>query len=86
VDYDLIPIDPRVSHWKTEDAQWAEPSIESAAEQMRRVFSDYERAQKAAKAAQQKILSKYSVDLFRKTLRARLAAVRANALRPDAPR
>lgn len=86
VDYDLIPIDPRVSHWKTDGAQWAEPSIESAAEQMRRVFSDYESAQKAAKAAQQKILSKYSVDLFRKTLRARLAAVRANALRPDAPR
>jgi glycosyltransferase involved in cell wall biosynthesis/tetratricopeptide (TPR) repeat protein len=84
VDYDLIAIDERVAHWKADGAKWAEPNVKSAAEQMRRVYGDYQAALNVARTAQQNVLNKYSADVFRKNLRARIAAIRQKDRQIDA--
>jgi glycosyltransferase involved in cell wall biosynthesis len=84
VDYDLIAIDERVAHWKADGAKWAEPNVKSAAEQMRRVYGDYPAALNVARTAQQSVLNKYSADIFRKNLRARIAAIRLKDRQIDA--
>jgi glycosyltransferase involved in cell wall biosynthesis/tetratricopeptide (TPR) repeat protein len=86
VAYDLIAIDERVAHWKAEGAKWADPNAKAAAEQMRRVHGDYQAALRIAKAAQQSVLSKYSAEIFRKNLRARIATIRARERQVDAKR
>jgi len=75
VAYRLVDVDPKAVNWPTQGAQWAEPDVSSAAVQMRRVFDDYPAALALAQRAQKNIFETYSVERFRATLKARIAAL-----------
>lgn len=77
VSYRLVPVNSYGAHWESQGAEWADPDIESAATQMRRVYENYSAALKMAAKAQCAILAKYSTDSFAATVRARLAAIGA---------
>ena len=75
VSFRLVPVRSHGALWEGEGAYWAEPEIESAALQMRRVYEDYPVALEKAAAARSAILEKYSAGAFAATLRSRLAAI-----------
>lgn len=75
VSYRLVPVKSHGAHWESEGAEWAEPDIDSAAAQMRRVYSDYPEALRRAAIARRQILERYSTEGFAATIRARLNAL-----------
>jgi glycosyltransferase involved in cell wall biosynthesis/tetratricopeptide (TPR) repeat protein len=75
VGFRLVPVRSHGALWESEGACWAEPEIDSAAAQMRRVYEDYPAALEKAAAARSAILEKYSAEAFAATLRSRLAAI-----------
>ncbi len=77
VPYRLIAVPPGAARWRCNDAEWADADVEAAAAQMRRVFADYDGALAVAARARRNIVRKYSVEAFRATLAARIAAIRA---------
>jgi glycosyltransferase involved in cell wall biosynthesis len=70
-----VPVVSYGAHWETKCARWAEPDIESAAEQMKAVYSDYEEALRRATLGRERILKQYSKEAFAARLRERLAAI-----------
>lgn len=84
VDYELAPC--RVGHWESsfdEGQRWAEPSLEHAAWQMRRVYERFAEARERALALRQRVRARFSPDAVLPTLR---AALRASAdRRPGTP-
>jgi len=75
VSYRTIPVTSHGAHWEEEGMQWAEPDIDSAAAQMRAVYSNYSEALCKATLGRQRILEKYSKEAFAARLRERLAAI-----------
>jgi glycosyltransferase involved in cell wall biosynthesis len=71
----LVPVNALGAHWEGEGALWADPDIDSAAGQMRRVYQDYPAALDVAATGQRAILAKYAAAKFAATLRMRLAAL-----------
>jgi glycosyltransferase involved in cell wall biosynthesis len=84
VDCRLVPVSALGAHWESNEAMWAEPDIDSAAAQMRRVCADYPAALSVAAAGQRVILAKYTTTVFAANLRARLAAIRGSGRGVDA--
>jgi glycosyltransferase involved in cell wall biosynthesis len=81
VSYRSVPVVSHGAHWESErgEAQWAEPDIDSAAEQMLVVYSDYPEALRRAALGRERILRKYSKEAFAVRLRQRISAVCAVA-------
>jgi glycosyltransferase involved in cell wall biosynthesis len=77
VDYTLIPIDPKVMVWAMPGAEWADADIDSAARQMRAVFTNYKRAREVAAKGRALVLSKYAKETFRHAIVARINAIRS---------
>ena len=75
VSYRLIPVMSHGALWEGEGMQWAEPDIDSAAEQMQAVYSDYPESLRKAALGRERILKKYSKEAFAVRLRERLADI-----------
>lgn len=74
VSYRLVPVKSNGAYWETDAAEWAEPDIDSAAEQMLAVYRDYPAAWRKAALGREKVLAKYSKERFATILRERLDA------------
>jgi glycosyltransferase involved in cell wall biosynthesis len=77
VPYKLIAVPPGAARWRCEAAEWADADIDAAASQMRRVYERYDEALAVAARAKAEIVSRYSLERFAATLRARIDAIRA---------
>jgi glycosyltransferase involved in cell wall biosynthesis len=86
VAFRLVPVVSYGAHWETKGTRWAEPDVDSAAEQMKAVYSNYPEALRKAALGRERILRQYSREAFAARLRERLAAIRYAASidpRPD---
>ena len=75
VSYRLVPVEAHGALWEDSDTYWAEPDIEAAATQMRRVYEDYPEALRKAAAGRENLRARYSAEAFAATLRKRLTAL-----------
>jgi glycosyltransferase involved in cell wall biosynthesis len=74
VRYTLSELSRNVAHYRAGDV-WAEPSIEHAAEMLRRVFERRDEASVRAKAGQRDIQRLYSTETIGAAIRERLAVI-----------
>lgn len=79
VPYHLVPVKSQGAHWESDGVEWAEPHIDAAAEQMRRVFEDYGSAMHRAANGQRFIISEYSTERFAQRLQERIALLGSDA-------
>jgi glycosyltransferase involved in cell wall biosynthesis len=75
VPYRLVPVQAHGALWEEEDTRWAEPDIEAAADQMRRVYTNYPEALRKAAVGRERLRARYSAEAFAITLRGRIAAL-----------
>jgi len=80
VPYRLVPVPPGAARWRCDGAEWADADIDAAAAQMRHVFQNYDEALALADHAYANIVGKYSVTAFRRSLLARINAIRARTI------
>ncbi len=77
VAYRIVPVPQGAARWRCEGAEWADPDVDSAARQMRAVFTDYAGALAKAALARQAIKTCLGIDTFKATLAARVRAIAA---------
>ena len=77
VAYGIIPVPQGAARWRCDGAEWADPDVDSAARQMRAVFTDYAGALAKAGLARQAIKTSLGIDTFKATLAARIRAIAA---------
>ncbi|MBV8800034.1 MAG: glycosyltransferase family 4 protein [Alphaproteobacteria bacterium] len=76
VAYRLIPVRAQGAYWEDEEAIWADPDVDSAAAQMRQVYSDYPQALRKAARGRERLIEVYSKEAFAERLGKRLASRR----------
>src|SRR5215208_908920 len=74
VGYELVEIRENVGPYRAGEV-WADPSVEHAAEQMRRVFEDREEARIRGAAARREIETNYSEEKVAEVVRQRLEVI-----------
>jgi glycosyltransferase involved in cell wall biosynthesis len=82
VDYSLTALD-RDHPPYPKGAVWAEPSVQHAAEQMRRVVEDREEARRRAEAGRRRVIATYGVEAAAARLAAELARLEAELPEPE---
>jgi glycosyltransferase involved in cell wall biosynthesis len=80
VPYELVPIGPGLAPYPA-DGQWAEPSVQSAAEQMRAIRNQPSTAKSKAEQATRAVSGTLSVAALQGRLAARIAEIRAGKTR-----
>lgn len=74
VDYDLVPVGPDADPYP-EDGTWAEPNLEHAAQQMRRVFDDRDEADRRSARAAEETRERFSPEAVSRLVERRLGSL-----------
>jgi len=82
VDCRLVDVPEGAARWRCFGARWGDPDIAMAAAQMQAVLAGYPAALGKAARARARIVERYSLNAFRKTLVARIGAIRALPAKP----
>lgn len=77
VRYRLVDVPDGAARWRCFGAQWADPDVAHAAEQMRAVVSDYPAALAKAAQARARIAERYGLKAVQDALMSRIQAIRA---------